>query len=169
MMPCRVEFTNGAIKSARAFRAALDVLARPGRIATLTGAAPPPPLSVAAGTLLLTLADATTPVHLAPSHDLAPLREWLTFHCGAPLVGPADAVFALGRWDALQPVTRFATGTTEYPDRSVTLIVEMSALAPDIARLTGPGIKGRGFLGPARNRRLCREPRPVPVGVRPVF
>lgn len=133
-------FTDAPVAAARAFRAALEALARPGRVQTLTGAQPPAPLSVAAGTLLLTLADGTTPVHLAASHDSADLRDWLTFHCGCPLVGPQDAVFALGTWEALLPVGRFATGTPDYPDRAATLIVEVGALEPPNARLTGPGI-----------------------------
>lgn len=139
-------FNDAPVDSARAFRAALNALARPGRIERLAGAVPPAPLSVAAGTLLLTLADGTTPVHLAPSHDLPAVRDWLTFHCGTPLVGPAEAVFAVGTWDALNPVARFAIGTPEYPDRAATLIVESPALEPANARLTGPGIKGQAAL-----------------------
>ena len=46
-------FADPPIDAARAFRACLDVMARPGRIAKLGGAVPPAPLSVAAGTCLL--------------------------------------------------------------------------------------------------------------------
>ena len=35
---------------------------------------------------------------------------------------------------------RFPLGTPEYPDRAVTLIVEVAALAPANALLSGPGI-----------------------------
>ena len=139
-------FADAPVEAARAFRAALNALARPGRIETLTGARPPAPLSVAAGTLLLTLADGTTPVYLALSHDTGPVRDWLTFHCGVPLAGANDAVFALGTWEALQPVTRFAIGTAEYPDRAATLIVERQGFGPATARLTGPGIKAEARL-----------------------
>ena len=139
-------FADAPVESARAFRAALDVLARPGRIARLAGAQPPGPLSVAAGTLLLTLADGSTPLHLASSHDTADLRAWLSFHCGTPLVGPDAAVFAIGTWPALQPVGRFSIGTPDYPDRAATLIVEVSAFAPATARLRGPGIDGTASL-----------------------
>jgi alpha-D-ribose 1-methylphosphonate 5-triphosphate synthase subunit PhnH len=139
-------FTDAPIEAARAFRAALEALARPGPIQRLTGAQPPAPLSVAAGTLLLTLADGTTPVHLAPSHDTGAVRDWLTFHCGCPLVAAEAAVFAVGGWEALLPVDRFAIGTPDYPDRSATLIVEVAALEPPNARLTGPGIPGAATL-----------------------
>jgi alpha-D-ribose 1-methylphosphonate 5-triphosphate synthase subunit PhnH len=139
-------FADPPIDAARAFRACLDVMARPGRIADLSGALPPAPLSVAAGVVILTLLDGTTPVHLAGGHDVAAVREWITFHTGAPFAGAEDAIFAVGTWEALLPVTRFAIGTPEYPDRACTLIVECAALEPQGARLTGPGIKDHAFL-----------------------
>ncbi len=139
-------FADPAIEAARAFRAILDVMARPGRIADLAGAVPPAPLSVAAGTVALTLLDGTTPVHLAGGHDVAAVRDWITFHTGAPFVRAEEAVFAIGTWDALLPVGRFAIGTPEYPDRACTLIVETAKLVPQGARLTGPGIEHHAHL-----------------------
>lgn len=140
-------FSEAPADAARAFRAALEAMARPGRIETLAGATPPAPLSVAAGTLLLTLADAETPVYLAPSHDTPALRDWLTFHTGAPLTEPGEAAFAAGTWATLQPLDAFRIGVSEYPDRSATLIVEMESLEQTGARLTGPGIKEEAALG----------------------
>ncbi|MFN3145575.1 MAG: phosphonate C-P lyase system protein PhnH [Paracoccaceae bacterium] len=139
-------FADTPREAAVAFRACLSALARPGRIETVAGAAPPAPVSPAAGAVLLTLADGSTPVHLAGAHDVPEVRDWITFHTGAPLVGAADAVFALGAWDALQPLDRFARGLPDYPDRSATLIVEMPALTSEGARLTGPGIETEAFL-----------------------
>jgi alpha-D-ribose 1-methylphosphonate 5-triphosphate synthase subunit PhnH len=133
-------FSDAPVEAARAFRACLQAMARPGRVERVAGAAPPAPLSIAAGAVLLTLADSTTPLHLAPSHDRPEVRQWIAFHTGAPLVAAGDAVFALGTWPALQPVSRFAIGTPDYPDRAATLIVEMEGLSPPNARLTGPGI-----------------------------
>ncbi len=139
-------FTAAPVQSAHAFRTSLEAMARPGTLHKLTGATPPAPLSVAAGVLVLTLCDGTTPVHLAGAHDCTALRDWITFHTGAPLVAAEAAVFAIGAWDALQPVSRFAVGQPDYPDRSATLIVEMPALSSSGARLTGPGIKGMAHL-----------------------
>ncbi len=133
-------FADPARQSARAFRAALTALSQPGRIETLTGAQPPAPLSVAAGTLLLVLADTTTGIWLAGSHDVKPLRDWITFHTGAGFVTAEKATLALGTWDHLQPLDRFAIGLPDYPDRAATLIVETTALHSQGARLTGPGI-----------------------------
>lgn len=139
-------FANPAIDAAHAFRAALNAMARPGVIERVAGAAPPAPLSLAAGVLILTLTDGTTPLHLAGAHDCAAVRDWITFQTGAPLVAAAGASFAIGAWADLQPVARFAIGTPDYPDRSATLIVEMPELAASGARLTGPGIKATALL-----------------------
>jgi alpha-D-ribose 1-methylphosphonate 5-triphosphate synthase subunit PhnH len=139
-------FADPARDGARAFRAALQAMSRPGRLEAVTGAEPPAPASAAAGALLLTLCDTTTPLYLAPSHDTDALRVWITFHTGAPFTVPEHAMFALGTWDALQPVTRFAVGTSEYPDRSATLIVEVAALTNTGPTLTGPGIEAQAQL-----------------------
>lgn len=139
-------FTAAPVQSAHAFRASLEAMARPGTLHPVTGATPPAPLSVAAGVLVLTLCDGTTPVHLAGAHDCPALRDWITFHTGAPLVTAEEACFALGTWAALNPVSRFAIGQPDYPDRSATLIVEMPALSATGPRLTGPGIKGSAQL-----------------------
>ncbi len=139
-------FADAPREAALAFRAALQAMARPGRIERLEGAVPPAPASSAAGALLLTLCDPETGVYLAGDHDTPALRQWITFHCGAPLVGPERADFALGTWAALQPVGAYRIGTAEYPDRSATLIVEMDALEAAGARLTGPGIETEAAL-----------------------
>jgi alpha-D-ribose 1-methylphosphonate 5-triphosphate synthase subunit PhnH len=133
-------FADPATDAARAFRAVLDAMARPGRILRLAGAAAPAPAGPALAAALLTLADGTTPVHLAGDHDTPALRDWLRFHTGAPLAGRGAAVFAVGSWPALLPLQDYAPGTPEYPDRSATLIVALDRLEPSGARLTGPGI-----------------------------
>lgn len=139
-------FSAAPIQSARAFRAALEAMARPGTIWTVEGAMPPPPMSIAAGVLLLTLCDGTTPLHLGASVNLPVVRDWVTFHTGAPLVAAEDARFAYGTWGDLSPVSRFAIGLPDYPDRSATLIVDMPALAAEGSRLTGPGIQNQAHL-----------------------
>ncbi len=134
-------FTDAPRDAAHAFRACMNAMARPGRIETLRGATPPAPLSLAAGSLLLTLCDGDTPVHLTGAHDSQAVRQWLAFHTGAPLAAtPAEATFAIGAWEGLVPLADYPTGTARYPDRSATLIVEMDALDTAGARLTGPGI-----------------------------
>lgn len=139
-------FAEAPIQSARAFRAILEALARPGTIHRVAGAVPPAPLSVAAGVALLTLTDPTTPLHLAGAADCGGVRDWVAFHIGAPLVSANEADFALGSWQALQPVTRFRIGQPDYPDRAATLIVEMDRLTNEGPALTGPGIELAAWL-----------------------
>lgn len=134
-------FSDAPIDAAHAFRAALNAMAQPGKIETLTGAVPPSPMSRAAGTLLLTLADAETGIFIAPSHDNQDVRDWITFHTGAPICDAGDAMFAIGDWPALAPLHQFGIGVPEYPDRSATLIVDMPELANAGHVLSGPGIK----------------------------
>ncbi|GHF48226.1 phosphonate C-P lyase system protein PhnH [Seohaeicola zhoushanensis] len=140
-------FDNPPVQSALAFRAVMNALARPGRIETVAGAAAPAPVSPAAAVLLLTLCDAETPIFLAGAHDCAAVRDWLAFHCGTPVVTRrAEAMFALGGWEALAPIGEFSVGAPEYPDRAATLIVEVDELEGAGARLTGPGIAGEARL-----------------------
>ena len=139
-------FADAPVQAARAFRAAMRVMARPGTIEVLDVARPPAPVSPAAGTLLLTLCDPETGLFLAPGHDTPALRDWIAFHIGAPIVAAQEAQFALGAWDALHPITQFPIGTPEYPNRSATLIVEMAQLSATGTPLTGPGIRDRAEL-----------------------
>lgn len=139
-------FSDAPIDSSHAFRAAMTVMARPGEIRTLTGAQAPAPLSEAAATLLLTLCDSETGVYLAGGADTPDVRQWLTFHTGAPLVDAAHADFAVGAWTDLQPIKAYRIGTSEYPDRSATLIVECPQLLQSGAVLSGPGIKDTAHL-----------------------
>ncbi|SMX41706.1 phosphonate C-P lyase system protein PhnH [Octadecabacter ascidiaceicola] len=138
-------FADPATQSAHAFRSVMEAMARPGTIQDIHGAAPPAPLSPAMGAVLLTLCDTETPVYLAGDMDCDAARAWLAFHTGAPFVGPAQCMFAVGKWDALTPLEVYPIGTSEYPDRSATLIVECSELASG-ATLTGPGIKETATL-----------------------
>ena len=157
-------FADPSRDAARAFRAALQALARPGRIETVTGAAPPAPCSMAAGVLLLTLCDGTTGLHLAGDHDAEALRDWVRFHTGARLVRAEDADFALGTWPALAPLDRYRTGTSKYPDRSATLIVEMPVLTATGARLTGPGIETEARLSLPEAAAFQANRRRFPLG-----
>lgn len=139
-------FADAPVASSHAFRAAMTAMARPGTIRAIHGGQGPAPLSEAAATLLLTLCDPETPVHLAGAHDTPAVRGWITFHTGAPLVGPGQAMFVLGTWGALGSLDDYAIGTAEYPDRSATLIVEMAELTSMGATLRGPGIRETASL-----------------------
>lgn len=140
-----------------AFRAALDALARPGRLQRLNRLAHAPAgLRPAAAALLLALADYETPLWL--DAQAQPAAPFLRFHTGAPLCeAPADAAFAVVGADAQLPALReFALGSDAQPERSTTVIVEVAALREGGPwRLSGPGIE--------REHRLTVE------GLRPDF
>jgi alpha-D-ribose 1-methylphosphonate 5-triphosphate synthase subunit PhnH len=156
-------FADPPVESARAFRAAMEAMARPGTIRAVTGAPAPEGLSEAAAILLLTLTDATTPVHLAG--PAAGARGWLTFHTGAPAEGPGACAFACGPWGALGPLETYPQGTPDYPDRSATLIAEVDRLAAEGARLTGPGIEAEARLPLPDEAALRRNAARYPLGV----
>lgn len=158
-------FGDPATESAQAFRAIMTAMAQPGRIETLRGGNPPSPVSQAAGIVLLTLCDPDTPVFLAPSCDSPALRQWLGFHTGAPFAAPGECSFALGSWEELQPLSQFRQGTSDYPDRSATLIVETSKLEAKGTTLRGPGIRERAELSLPESAGFQHNARAFPLGL----
>lgn len=137
-------FANPPIDAAQVFRAVIQAMARPG--STHVAAAPSPdPVGAAMAAVLLCLCDHDSPVWLAPSVDKAEVRDWVRFHTGAPLSSRTEAQFAFGAWAEMLPLSDFAIGSPEYPDRSATLVVEVSELGA-AHTLTGPGIKDTAHL-----------------------
>jgi len=142
-------FEDPALDAQAAFRALLEALARPGTPQALGPGLPTPPAGMGAGlyAAILALADFETSVWLAP--ELAGAAPDLRFQLGAKLVDvPAGAAFALAAdGTALPPLAAFAQGDDAYPDRSTTLLVEVTDLRPDGGwRLTGPGIADEARL-----------------------
>ncbi len=132
----------------RLFRAVLDAFSHPGRIVAL----PDPPagpgiISPAAAAFLLTLVDRDTPLWLAPPLDLPQVRDFVRFHCSAPIEAErARASFALLMQD-IDSFDGFALGTDPYPDRSATLLIEVPELGTGTARTwRGPGIDGEASV-----------------------
>ncbi len=158
-------FADPAVAAAHGFRAAMDVMARPGERREITGGIAPEGLSPAAASLILTLCDPETGVYLAADVDSDALRGWITFHTGAPLVSADKADFAVGGWAALMPIDQYRIGTTEYPDRSATLVVELTEFAAPNATLTGPGIKDTARMYLPDLALLQRNSMLYPLGV----
>lgn len=134
----------------KTFRAVLEAMARPGTIVVPpVVAAAPSPLAPVTAAVLLTLADHETPVWLDAAAAQPAVREYLRFHCGAPLVErPDHAVFAvIADPAAMPPLSVFHPGSDDYPDRSATLILQVSELdGGDGWCLRGPGIRDRARL-----------------------
>lgn len=135
----------------KCFRAVLDAMAHPGKIVSIPAAlagSPPAPMSSGVASVALTLCDFDTPVWLDAA--AAACTGYLTFHCGAPIVGaPGQARFAfVTDAAALPPLDAFALGSDEYPERSATLVIEVSGLTASAGIvLRGPGICGESRLG----------------------
>jgi len=134
-------FGDPVFDSQRVFRAVLDAMARPGRLARIDVAlVPPAPLDPATAAVALALADYDAPVWLDETAGTDAVVEYLRFHCGCPLAAePARAAFAL--CIAPPSLARFDPGTDEFPEASTTVIVQVADLAANgPLALTGPGI-----------------------------
>lgn len=141
-------FADPVAASQEHFRDLLDALSRPGRIVALRGElpAPPAPLSRGSYALLVSLLDYETPVWLGAAEGAG---ASLRFHCGCPVTGePGEAAFAVASGRALPDLAAFAQGTSEYPDRSTTLLIEVEALGEGGLELVlrGPGIEENARL-----------------------
>jgi alpha-D-ribose 1-methylphosphonate 5-triphosphate synthase subunit PhnH len=93
--------------------------------------------------VLLTLVDHETPLWLHPAAAAA--GDWIAFHCGAPIVSPSQAAFALAL--ALPDLATLSTGTHEAPENSATLILQVASIAAGQRfRLSGPGLRTPAML-----------------------
>jgi alpha-D-ribose 1-methylphosphonate 5-triphosphate synthase subunit PhnH len=150
-------FAEPVLAAQAAFRVVMDAMARPGTIRRLADIAAPAPLSASAAAIALTLLDYETPFWLdAPLADTGEVARFISFHTGARVIAdPAAAAFAfVAAPGAAPPFAQFAQGSAEYPDRSTTLVLQVTQLAEgDGMILRGPGIAG--------TRRLTASPLPA--------
>ncbi len=171
-------FRDPVADAQRCFRLILDATAHPGRIVELPAdllAANESGLPDAAAALALTLLDFETPVWLDAAVRGA--SAYLRFHCGMPLVDdPKQSRFAFaGDPAGLPPLGSFDLGTTEFPDRSTTLVVAVPGLAAESGVvLRGPGLKGSARLrldgiGPEFWRTRAELAPLFPLGIDLVF
>ncbi|MCW8084940.1 phosphonate C-P lyase system protein PhnH [Sabulicella glaciei] len=132
-------FHDPVLDAQACFRAAMEAMARPGRVQEIVPPEGiPNALDPAAAALLLTLVDADTPFWTDAGEET---RGWIAFHCGAPLVPPGDAAFAVVT-GALPPLSLFREGTDEAPQDGTTVILQLRHLVPGEGwRLLGPGIE----------------------------
>lgn len=141
----RTGFAQPTFDSQRVFRAALQVLSRPGEVGEIGIPVDfPGGLHAAAGATLLALLDQDTRLWISPSFS-PEVARYLGFHTGCALVADAaSADFALVAHAAdLPPLSTFPHGDTEFPDRSVTIILQVASLnSGQRWILGGPGING---------------------------
>lgn len=146
-------FRQPVLDSQSTFRVLMDALARPGRpVACAPLGQAPAPMTPLLASIALTLTDADTAVWLDPALAARPeVRGWFAFHTGSPIVDePSDAAFAFVVDPVrMPPLSAFAQGTAEYPDRSTTVVIATVAFAADGMTLAGPGIEARVTFGVA--------------------
>lgn len=144
-------FADPARQSQQMFRAAMWAMARPGTMQPLVSSlAPPAPLTPELAALALSLVDFETPIWLDDGLSAVPeVAEFLRFHTAARILeAPQEAVFALVSDPAsMPPLSAFAQGEPDYPDRSATLLVAVAALVDGPFVLAGPGIDGTLSFG----------------------
>ncbi|MDP9836445.1 alpha-D-ribose 1-methylphosphonate 5-triphosphate synthase subunit PhnH [Neorhizobium huautlense] len=145
-------FANPVMDSQGVFRRVMNALGEPGTVADLSGfVTPPAPLSQAAAAILLTLADYDTPVWFEKPENNDDAIGWMSFHTGAPRTADVfRAAFAvLEKMSPVEAWAKFPIGTSDYPDRSATLILPVESLAGgEPLRLTGPGIETEKVITP---------------------
>lgn len=136
-------FADAAVESSHVFRAIMQAMARPGTVQHLTtDLVVPAPLVASTAAVALTLCDFQTPIWLGPGLNHEAMVHYLKFHTGAPVVeAPADAAFAfMLAGESLSHPSLFPQGSHEYPDRSATLVIQVTKLGGNAVRLSGPGI-----------------------------
>ncbi len=141
----RPGFADPATDAQSCFRAVLDAMSRPGPMpAAGAGLRPPMPLDPATAAVLLTLADADTPLWLDPAASAA--ADWAAFHCGAPRAeGIGAAVFACALM--MPALSSLHPGSDLAPEGAATLILQVPALGRGTPfRLSGPGLRAPALL-----------------------
>jgi alpha-D-ribose 1-methylphosphonate 5-triphosphate synthase subunit PhnH len=139
-------FVDKVVSAQSTFRSVMEAMARPGsvqHVAATLGA--PRQIMVGTAAIALTLFDHDTPIWLDASMSTSEVVQWLKFHTSAPVISdPSISSFALiANAAAVPDVSRFALGSSEYPDRSTTLIIQVESLRRgESYQLRGPGIDG---------------------------
>jgi alpha-D-ribose 1-methylphosphonate 5-triphosphate synthase subunit PhnH len=144
-------FADKVLSAQSTFRSVMEAMARPGSRQRISAAAGvPKPMMRGTAAIALTLFDHDTPVWLDGAMSATPdVAKWLKFHTSAPVIADSSVCsFAvIGDARHLPPLDRFALGSSEYPDRSTTLILQVDSLSAGPAwELTGPGINGAAVL-----------------------
>jgi alpha-D-ribose 1-methylphosphonate 5-triphosphate synthase subunit PhnH len=145
-------FRLPALASQQVFRQALDAMAHPGRIIEVPCEADlPDGVAPAAGALLLSLLDTDTSLWLSAGLEHA--KDYFRFHTGCTSARlPSDGSFLLSSSaQALPRLETLSQGSAEYPDRSASVILQVSHLQSRAGhacgwRLAGPGVQHELWL-----------------------
>ena len=145
-------FADSTAQSQVVFRCALDALARPGTSVGIPAASlvsPSSGICASAASVLLALLDQDCALWLSPTLAHGPAAAWLRFHTGCQMeqdCSKADFVWAASIAE-LPPLHQLKQGSAEYPDQSVTCVVDVTAWRAaaaseaDAVSLRGPGVR----------------------------
>src|SRR5262249_898199 len=143
-------FVDKVVSAQSTFRSVMEAMARPGsvqHVAATLGA--PRPMMFGTAAIALTLFDHDTPIWLDAAMSAQEVVRWLKFHSGAPVIADSSiSSFALiGNAAGVPEMSCFALGSSEFPDRSTTLIIQVESLRRGRSyQLCGPGIDGTAEL-----------------------
>ncbi|PSH69783.1 phosphonate C-P lyase system protein PhnH [Phyllobacterium brassicacearum] len=152
-------FSDAVLNSQEVFRALMDAMANPGLVIPVRDLVnAPAPLQPVMAAIAATLFDHDATVwcdKAIAGSDAA--TGWLKFQTGLELTStPSDAQFALIRdVDTMPSFEAFAKGTSEYPDRSTTIILQVAGFdGAEVLTLQGPGIEHTRSFAPSRLPKL---------------
>lgn len=173
-MTLLASFNHPVADAQRAFRRILKAMSEPGVMVSLPLQQGWGDLSPAATAVLLTLVDQESALWLDNRIDNEVVRSNLRFHTGVPIVDERDAPFALTHAAANPDPALFASGDNMSPEKSTTLIVEVTSLSGGLTlRLSGPGLRESRAIAPqlpqAILHYLRERPHPFPQGVDLIF
>lgn len=139
-------FSDAVFDAQLVFHRVMNAMARPGTIAQIPAlACAPAPICAPAASLIAALCDSDTALYLEPMlTENRAITDWTAFHTGCVIVDhPADCMFALiTDLAAFRDLSPYAKGTQEYPDRSSTIIIQISSFEEgETYTLSGPGIE----------------------------
>ena len=144
--PIPKAFESPVFDSQSTFRTLLLANSYPGTVQKIAvHIMPPVGMNVATAAIALTLLDFETKVWLDTTADKDALADYLAFHCGCSISDTSKEVdFALLCDPKGMPsLSQFNSGSSELPDRSATLIIQVPKLSSSQEgfELTGPGIE----------------------------
>lgn len=139
-------FSDAVHDSQNCFRALMQGMSNPGRVIAFP-ALPRSPEGAngTSAAIALTLLDGDTPVSLHNFTD--DFSAWLQFHCGCTFSGQNQAFAFIQDGETLPKLSTMPTGRTDYPNESVTLVIQVKSLSHgECVHLSGPGIKNEERL-----------------------
>ncbi|MBZ9653284.1 phosphonate C-P lyase system protein PhnH [Phyllobacterium lublinensis] len=152
-------FSDAVLNSQEVFRALMDAMANPGRIMLVRDLVnAPAPLTPVMAAIAATLFDHDSTVWCdrAIAGSTAAMG-WLKFQTGLKLTSdPSGAQFALVHdIDVMPSLEAFAKGSSEYPDRSTTIILQIAGFSGvEALTLEGPGIENATSFTPSNLPKL---------------